>query len=33
MVFAKYSKVEFLFMHSLNDTKRKAGGFGSTGER
>jgi dUTP pyrophosphatase len=32
IVFAKYSKVEFLFMHSLNDTKRK-GGFGSTGER
>jgi dUTP pyrophosphatase len=32
MVFAEYQKVEFLFMHSLNDTERKAGGFGSTGE-
>jgi dUTP pyrophosphatase len=32
IVFAKYEKVEFLFMHSLNDSKR-TGGFGSTGER
>jgi len=31
MVFDKYEKAEFLFIHSLNDTKRK-GGFGSTGE-
>jgi dUTP pyrophosphatase len=33
MVFAEYSKVDFIRAENLDDTERKAGGFGSTGER
>jgi dUTPase len=32
MVFAEYSKVDFIRVENLDDSKR-TGGFGSTGEK
>ena len=31
IIFAKYQKVDFILSENLDDTERKAGGFGSTG--
>jgi dUTP pyrophosphatase len=33
IVFARYQKIDFILSENLDDSERKAGGFGSTGER